>query len=148
MPDKESNEERVRRNTRDRINHEIDAQTLANIRKYGVSEASISTRIKELEKEWSIERALELNMPIVSVISLALAVFISPYWLILTAIVLLFFMQHAIQGWCPPLPIFRRLKYRTRSEIDVEKFALKALRGDFSNTDSTPEKAFANAKSL
>lgn len=39
--------------------------------------------------------------------------------------------QHATQGWCPPLPLFRRMEKRTRNEIDVEKFAMKALRGDF-----------------
>src|SRR5439155_25183417 len=47
--------------------------------------------------------------------------------------VLPFLFQHAIQGWCPPVPILRRKGVRTRREIDAEKYALKALRGDFSN---------------
>jgi hypothetical protein len=34
------------------------------------------------------------------------------------------------QGWCPPLTVFRRLGVRTRREIDLERYAIKALRGD------------------
>jgi hypothetical protein len=40
-------------------------------------------------------------------------------------------LQHATQGWCPPVPVFRRLGIRTQTEIDHERYALKALRGDF-----------------
>jgi hypothetical protein len=41
-----------------------------------------------------------------------------------------------VQGWCPPLPVFRRLGIRTASEIDYERYALKSLRGDFDELDS------------
>jgi hypothetical protein len=44
-----------------------------------------------------------------------------------------FLLQHAVQGWCPPVPLFRRLGFRTAAEIDYERYALKALRGDFRN---------------
>lgn len=53
-------------------------------------------------------------------------------------------LQHAIQGWCPPVPLFRRLRLRTRREIERERFALKALRGDFANVDGA-ERAVAAA---
>jgi hypothetical protein len=52
-------------------------------------------------------------------------------WLALPAVVAGFFFQHALQGWCPPLPIIRALGVRTRTEIDKERYALKAARGDF-----------------
>jgi hypothetical protein len=52
-------------------------------------------------------------------------------WIILPAIVGAFLAQHAIQGWCPPVLWFRKMGVRTRPEIDREKYALKALRGDF-----------------
>ena len=42
-----------------------------------------------------------------------------------------FLFQHAIQGWCPPLPVLRRLGFRTATEISEERIALKILRGDF-----------------
>ena len=40
-------------------------------------------------------------------------------------------LQHALQGWCPPLPLFRRLGFRTQEEIARERYALKGMRGDF-----------------
>jgi len=54
-------------------------------------------------------------------------------WLFLPALVQSFFLQHALQGWCPPLIVLRRLGFRTMREIDDERMALKALRGDFRN---------------
>jgi len=39
-----------------------------------------------------------------------------------------FLLQHAVQGWCPPLPVFRRLGVRTADEINDERVALKAVR--------------------
>jgi hypothetical protein len=49
------------------------------------------------------------------------------------AVVRTFLLQHAREGWCPPLPAFRRLGVRTRQEIDAEKYALEALHGDFAD---------------
>ena len=65
-------------------------------------------------------------------------------FLLLPAAVLTFFAQHALQGWCPPIPIFRRNGVRTTREIERERFAIKALRGDF---DEVPRPADADAES-
>ncbi len=35
------------------------------------------------------------------------------------------------QGWCPPVPILRRLGFRTSFEIEQERQALKLIRGDY-----------------
>jgi hypothetical protein len=32
-----------------------------------------------------------------------------------------FLMLHATVGWCPPVSVFRRMGYRTKSEIDAER---------------------------
>jgi hypothetical protein len=42
-------------------------------------------------------------------------------------------VEHVIEGWCPPLAILRRLGFRTSSEINRERIALKTLRGDFAD---------------
>jgi hypothetical protein len=47
--------------------------------------------------------------------------------------------MHAVQGWCPPVPVLRKMGIRTRSEIDREKFALKVLRGDFQDVARNPD---------
>jgi hypothetical protein len=57
-------------------------------------------------------------------------------WLIVPSIVLPFLSQHAIQGWCPPVPVFRRLGVVLAMRINRAKYALKALRGDFKEIDS------------
>lgn len=47
-------------------------------------------------------------------------------------------------GWhCPPLPIPQRPGFRTASEIEQERQALKALRGDFATVQQAGDKAAA-----
>lgn len=124
--------DRVRQNTPEKINTEIDTRLKESIVCYrDKAPAEISTRIEKLDREWDIERTLEINMSSIALSGVVLAAFHNRRWLLLPGIVLSFFAQHAIQGWCPPLPIFRKLGFRTRKEIDKEKFALKVLRGDF-----------------
>jgi hypothetical protein len=55
---------------------------------------------------------------------------VSRKWFAFPAVISAFLLQQALQGWCPPMPVLRRLGYRTRTEIDHERFPLKALRGD------------------
>ena len=125
-------EERVRSSTSSEKNREIDLEIIKNIRKYeNRSAEDIEKRIKRLEKEWDIERLLETNMSTLALTGIALSIFVHPYWIILPIVVLLFFLQHALQGWCPPLPIFRAMGKRSRAELDREKYALKVLKGDF-----------------
>jgi len=35
-----------------------------------------------------------------------------------------FLAFHALRGWCPPLPLFRRLGFRSADEIGVEREVL------------------------
>ncbi|WP_416440383.1 hypothetical protein ACH3O9_11110 [Leeuwenhoekiella sp. A16] len=136
----------MRRNTTIKKNSKIDEQTLENIRRFSKSSSTaISDRISKLDKEWDIERVLETNMSILALTGLALGVYLNIYWFILPGVVLLFFLQHALQGWCPPVPVFRAFKVRTRPEIDREKYALKVLRGDFNNLDDLPEQMKASS---
>lgn len=133
-------QERVRKSSPGRANRKIDEKILKSIDHYATQDvASISDRIRELEQEWDIERVLEVNMPIVALTGLALGAFVNEWWLLFPVVVLLFFLQHALQGWCPPLPLFRSLGYRTKKEIERERYALKVLRGDFDEVVSTAD---------
>jgi len=60
---------------------------------------------------------------------------------VLPFLVSAFLLQHAIQGWCPPVPILRRLGFRTADEINRERYALKVLRGDFDVAQKAGEAA-------
>ena len=124
--------DRVRSHTDDRVNTELDDQRLLDVAGYvGATPAMITHRLEELDREWDIERMLETNAAGLTLISTVLAAAHSKRWLLLGALVPAFLLQHAIQGWCPPLEVLRRIGIRTRREIDAERTALKALRGDF-----------------
>ncbi|WP_236994188.1 hypothetical protein [Candidatus Methylomicrobium oryzae] len=131
--------DRVRANTSEAVNRRIDRAIEARVREYAQkSSEEITRRIDELDREWDIERLLETNASALAFIGLSLGVTKNIKWLLLPAVVLPFLFQHALQGWCPPVPILRRLGIRTRKEIDREKYALKALRGDFHEGEPLP----------
>ena len=96
----------------------------------------MTRRIDELDREWDIERVLETNASVIALSGLILGATHNKKWLIVPGIVTTFLFHHAVQGWCPPVPLFRRLGVRTRREIDEEKYALKAIRGDFDGVSS------------
>jgi hypothetical protein len=79
-----------------------------------------------------VERVLEANAASLMIAGTALGAAHDRRWLLLPAAVGTFLLQHAVQGWCPPVPLFRALGIRTRKEIEEERYALKLLRGDFS----------------
>jgi hypothetical protein len=118
--------DRVRSSTASHVNEEIDLQTDINIQRYkGKNKTEILERIQMLDKEWDIERVLEVNASTLALTGLILGLANNRKWLLLPGIVLPFLFQHGLQGWCPPLPLLRRLGIRTRGEIDREKYALK-----------------------
>lgn len=124
--------DRVRRNTSDAVNEKIDSHTSANIRYYnGQPRTEIDRRIQELNREWDIERTLETNASILALAGLVLGTTVHRRWWLLSGTVLGFLLLHGIQGWCPPIPILRRLGVRTQMEIERERLALAYLRGDF-----------------
>jgi hypothetical protein len=127
--------DRVRASSSVAVNRQIDREIEARVRRYAArSREDITHRIWELDREWDIERVLETNASALAFTGLFLGSKYDRRWFWLPAIVLPLLFQHAVQGWCPPVPILRRLGVRTRKEIDREKYALKILRGDFEKT--------------
>ena len=123
---------RVELHTAPRLNEAIRQRADAEIvRLEGAPPDEIERRLLALEREWDVERLLQTNASIIVLLGLALATTVDRRFLLLPAAVLAFFAQHALQGWCPPIPVFRRLGVRTQGEIERERYALKALRGDF-----------------
>lgn len=120
--------DRIRNSTSDQNNQRIDAAMQQRLADYeGRPAAELEQRIAELDAEWDIERVLTLNASTLTLLGLVLGVKKDRRWLGLSATVMAFLFQHSVQGWCPPLPVFRALGVRTRGEIDTEKFALKAM---------------------
>ncbi|MDX5483190.1 MAG: hypothetical protein LPK07_16035 [Hymenobacteraceae bacterium] len=123
---------RVGQSSSDKANQEVTREIIQNITRYkGAGDGQISKRIEELDKEWDVEKILEVNASTLALTGVLLGAFVNRRWLILPSVVTSFLLQHGLQGWCPPLPLFRKMGIRSRREIDEEKFALKLIRGDF-----------------
>ena len=123
-----SSVDRVPRSTAPQINERIRRQTVRNLTKFrGAPRVAIEARLEDLKQEWDIERAIEANAATVALIGVILGAFFSPWFLLLPAAVCVFLLQHALQGWCPPVPMLRRLGYRTQPEIEAERLALRRM---------------------
>ena len=104
-------DERVPKHTAPHVNRKLRETTIESLRSYvGAERATIDARIDQLRKEWDVERTLEANASAIALAGLALGVGVDRRWLALPVVVAGFLLQHALQGWCPPLPIFRRLR--------------------------------------
>ena len=123
--------ERVPRSTEADVNRQIAAELEASVHWHTAHPEHIDRRLRDLNEEWDVERTLEANASTLAFAGVVLGAAVDRRWLALPAVVTAFLFQHAVQGWCPPLPILRRLGFRTMREIDTERTALKALRGDF-----------------
>jgi hypothetical protein len=128
-----STRQRVRRNTDASINRRIDEELENAIRYYSIHLEEIDSRLTALDEEWDVERMIEANASTLALAGTVLGITVDKRFLALPMIVTAFLLQHAIQGWCPPIPILRRLGFRTADEINRERYALKSLRGDFAS---------------
>lgn len=141
--------ERVPQHTAEHVNEQIRRETEERVARCAAAgRESIDRRLAELDREWDIERTLEANAATISLIGLTLGATVSRKWFILPSLVAGFLLQHAVQGWCPPVPLFRRWGVRTAREIDYERYALKSLRGDFRNLSSPDGHPDAVAKPI
>lgn len=124
--------DRVRQHGSEKANEEVLREMRERIAYYASRpQDEVEQRLEELDREWDIERSLQMNAAVLSLVGLGLGVTVSRKWLLLPGVVAGFLLQHAVSGWCPPVSVFRRMKCRTRQEIDAEKFALRVQRGDF-----------------
>jgi hypothetical protein len=123
--------DRVPRHTPESSNRAIQREIDESVRFHARRPERIGERLAQLDREWDIERTLEANASMLAFTGVVLGATVNKRWLALPALVTAFLFQHAVQGWCPPLPVLRKLGFRTMREIDTERFALKALRGDF-----------------
>lgn len=123
--------ERVRRVSPRAANARIDHETNARVRFHARHPRTIDARLAALDAEWDIERALAANAAGLALAGTIAGTLYDRRMLALPAAVATFLLQHAVQGWCPPLPVLRAMGLRTAREIEIERHALKALRGDY-----------------
>lgn len=122
---------RVEHATAPAVNRRIDEDSDRRVDRLAGHPGQIDRRLAELDREWDIERTLEANAATLALTGTLLAAFVDRRFLVLPAVVSAFLLQHALQGWCPPLPVLRRLGVRTAREIERERDDLRARRAAF-----------------
>lgn len=117
---------RVSSNTSPEVNARIWHDTEEHMRQVAAAgRGAIERRLRELDEEWDIERWVETLAPSFTLLGLTLGLTSNRRWLLLPVVVQTFFLQHAVQGWCPPIPLLRHLGVRTTQEIEHERCCLK-----------------------
>jgi len=92
---------------------------------------AINDRMAQLDREWSASRVTRAALAVLMLAGVALAVAHSSWWLILPGVAGLLFLQYLFARDCMVCDVAHASGFRTGREIEEEKFALKALRGDF-----------------
>lgn len=95
---------------------------------------AIETRLLELDEEWDAERVLEACAGALSLGGIALS-YRDRRWLVLPAVISVFLFEQALRGRSLLGRVLCGLGLRTRQEINHERYALKAARGDFDALD-------------
>ncbi|VTU31564.1 hypothetical protein H6CHR_03624 [Variovorax sp. PBL-H6] len=137
--------DRVRRHTAVEVLRRIDDVTISSLTSCADSPARTDRRLTELDREWDTDRALETEAATMGLLGLALGAFAHKRFLALPAIVASAVLLQAATGRYPLMPLFRRLGLRTAKEIARERYALKALRGDFTNMGAPQAAATAGS---
>ncbi|MCW5658957.1 MAG: hypothetical protein KIT60_14740 [Burkholderiaceae bacterium] len=128
--------DRVRRHSAAQVLRRIDDTTVASLTRCAASPAATERRLAELDREWDTDRAVEAEAALTGLIGLGLGAFVRAQFLVVPAVVAGAVLLHATTGRYPLMPLFRRLGLRSAREIARERYALKALRGDFDDNGS------------
>jgi hypothetical protein len=121
--------DRVVSRTDPALNERIQRQIGMSLCYYRTHPEQIDQRLRELDEEWDVERALEAASSVLSLAGFTWGLFRKRWWLIGLA-AQGFFLQHALQGWAPPVDFVRRLGFRTAHEIEAERHQLLVLLGE------------------
>jgi hypothetical protein len=91
----------------------------------------IRRRLEELDGEWSVERVVEAKAAGLALVGAALTAVVDRRFAALPAVGGAILLAQAVFGGELFAPMGRPFGFRTCRQIDRERTALKALRGDF-----------------
>ncbi|WNG15466.1 hypothetical protein [Cystobacter fuscus] len=129
----QSSTDAVRMHAPGEVNRRIDAEVERCVRHMAeqTDHSVISRYLEGLEKEWDLNRVVMVAASAVSLLGCVVGPPRGGAWRLVGAVASGLLLQQGVFGFGPLSLLARRLGVRTRREIDLEKFALKALRGDF-----------------
>jgi len=104
-------------------------ETLARVVEAG--HEAIETRLRKLDNEWSVGRMVKATTGVLILGGLLLTLIVNPWFALMLALGGIMLAQYLIarHSWLGEM--FRGVGFRTSCDIDHERIALKALRGDF-----------------
>jgi len=92
---------------------------------------AIEERLAQLDREWSAGRVTKLTLAVIIGGGLALTFWVSPFWAVLPALAAVSLLQALFTRDSLLAELFGRVGFRPGCDIEQEKLALRALRGDF-----------------
>lgn len=101
------------------------------LNEYYHDQDKINARLLELDNELDIESYMQTEIAALTVAGIILSLTVNKKWLVLPLASSVLTLANIARGRANPLTFFRKLGFRTRAEIEKERYALKAIRGDF-----------------
>jgi hypothetical protein len=92
---------------------------------------AISKRLAQLDGEWSAGRVVKAAVGVCVLAGVALGALVHPGWFALAAVPGLFLLQYMFTRRSVLGELLHGMGIRSGEEIDAERVALRALRGDF-----------------
>ena len=111
----------------------------ASVFYYAHHPEQIDRRLKQLDREWDAAQALIVGACGMSLAALALATIRRRPWPLLPIAAANVFLAHRAIQRNQGIPLVGSLRVRPRKEIEAERYALKAVRGDFATLPPTAE---------
>jgi hypothetical protein len=119
---------RVDAHTSPSMRKHLQQRLVANVRRFvNADRHQIDQRMKELDKEWSVERVIEVEASAMIGLGATLGLLHNRKWFALSGLATSMVVLHNTRGSYPLLPVFQRLGFRSQKDILDERNALKVL---------------------
>lgn len=120
---------RVQDHAPERTNDKLEAEAKERIRYFAHEGRSrIGERLRELDRESDIERAIEVEAPLMMLTGIALGSRVHKGFFAIPVFAASMVLLHSFHGWYPMIPLFRKLGLRTTREINDERQQLLILK--------------------
>ncbi len=125
--------ENIRQETDITLEHStpVELAIQDELNEYYHDQGKIEDRLNELDEEMDLECYMQTETTALTIAGVILALTVSKKWLALPLAASILSVANIARGKNKPLTVFRKLGFRTRAEIEKERYALKAIRGDF-----------------
>jgi hypothetical protein len=109
----------------------VEKQIQEQVNHYYHDQEQIDLRLMELDNEMDLETYLQTQNAGLTIAGVILGLTSNKKWLVVPLISSILVISNIVRGSDKPPGYFRKMGFRTRAEIEKERYALKAIRGDF-----------------